>query len=61
MKQTLKELMSLNAQYLSGFITKKKHPMGVAPRGVHPMLEKEAFDMLMRSNTAQRRVEYRRG
>lgn len=61
MKQTLRELMSLNAQYLSGFITKKKHPMGVAPRGVHPILEKEAFDMLARSGSGQRRVEYRRG
>jgi hypothetical protein len=61
MKQTLKELMSLNAQYLSGFITKKKHPMGVSPRGVHPILEKEAFDMLARSGAAQRRVEFRRG
>jgi len=60
MKQTLKEMMSLNAQFLSGFITKKKHPMGVAPRGVHPILEKEAYDMLMRSGTVQRRMEFRR-
>lgn len=61
MKQTLKELMSVNPQFLSGFITKKKHPMGVAPRGVHPILEKEAFDMLARSGTMQRRTEFRRG
>jgi hypothetical protein len=61
MKQTLKEMMSINAQFLSGFITKKKHPMGVAPRGVHPILEKEAYDMLMRSGTVQRRMEFRRG
>lgn len=61
MKQILKELMGINAQFLSGFITKKKHPMGVAPRGVHPLLEKEAFDMLMRSGTVQRRMEFRRG
>lgn len=61
MKQTLKELMGLNAQYLSGFITKKRHPMGVPPRGVHPVLEKEAFDMLMRSGTVQKRMEFRRG
>lgn len=61
MKQTLKELMGLNPQFLSGFITKKKHPMGVAPRGVHPILEKEAFDMLMRSGSVQRRMEFRRG
>lgn len=61
MKQTLKEMMSVNPQFLSGFITKKKHPMGVAPRGVHPILEKEAFDMLMRSGSMQRRMEFRRG
>ncbi|MEZ4300441.1 MAG: hypothetical protein R3B70_36185 [Polyangiaceae bacterium] len=61
MRQVLKELMALNPQFLSGFITKKKHPMGVAPRGVHPMLEKEAYDMLMRSGAVQRRMEMRRG
>ncbi|MBK8254122.1 MAG: hypothetical protein IPK82_15830 [Polyangiaceae bacterium] len=61
MKQVLKELLAVNPQFLSGFITKKKHPMGVAPRGVHPVLEKEAFDMLMRSGSMQRRVEMRRG
>ncbi len=61
MKHTLRELFAANPQFLSGFITKKKHPMGVSPRGVHPILEKEAFDMLARSNTTQRRVEYRRG
>lgn len=61
MKATLREMMGLNPQFLSGFITKKKHPMGVAPRGVHPLLEKEAFDMLMRSGAVQRRVEMRRG
>lgn len=61
MKQTLKELMAANPQFLSGFITKKKHPMGVSPRGVHPILEKEAFDMLARSGTVQRRMEFRRG
>lgn len=60
MKQTLKELMSVNPQFLSGFITKKKHPMGVSPRGVHPILEKEAFDMLARSGSMQRRTEFRR-
>lgn len=61
MKQTLKELQALNPQFLSGFITKKKHPMGVSPRGVHPILEKEAFDMLARAPGTQRRVEFRRG
>lgn len=61
MKQTLKELQALNPQFLSGFITKKKHPMGVSPRGVHPVLEKEAFDMLSRAPGQQRRMEFRRG
>ena len=61
MKQTLQELQALNPQFLSGFITKKKHPMGVSPRGVHPILEKEAFEMLARSPGMQRRTEMRRG
>jgi hypothetical protein len=60
MKATLKRLAHLNAQYLMGFVTKKKNPMGVAPRGVHPLLEKEAFDMLMRSGAVPRRNEIRR-
>ena len=60
MRQTLKEIQQLNPQFLSGFITKKKHPMGVAPRGVHPILEKEAFDMLARAPGMQRRTEVRR-
>jgi len=60
MKATLKRLAHLNAQYLMGFVTKKKNPMGVAPRGVHPLLEKEAFDMLMRSGAVPRRNEVRR-
>lgn len=61
MRQTLKEMMAVNPQFLSGFITKKKHPMGVSPRGVHPILEKEAFEMLARSPGMQRRTEMRRG
>jgi hypothetical protein len=44
-----------------GFVTKKKHPGGVSPRGVHPMLEKEAFDLVMKSGMVQRRMEMRRG
>jgi hypothetical protein len=60
MKQTLRSLSSLNPQFLSGFITKKKHPMGVASKGVHPMLEKEAFDMLMKSGAIPRKMEMRR-
>lgn len=61
MKATLKRLERMNVQYLSGFITKKKHPMGVNPRGVHPLLEKEAFDLMQRSGTMQRKMEFRRG
>lgn len=61
MKQTLRSLSAMNPQYLSGFITKKKHPMGVPSRGIHPVLEKEAFDMVMRSGSVPRKMEYRRG
>lgn len=61
MRLTLQRLKSLNPQYLTGFITKKKNPMGVAPRGVHPLLEKEAFEMLMKSGAVQRKMEVRRG
>jgi hypothetical protein len=61
MKNVLRQLKGLNVQYLMGFITKKKNPMGVAPRGVHPLLEKEAFDMVMKSGAVSRKVEVRRG
>ena len=61
MKYTLKLMKQLNVQYLMGFITKKKNPMGVASRGVHPLLEKEAFDMVMKSGMMQRKMEIRRG
>lgn len=61
MKATLRRLVQLNPQYLTGFITKKKHPMGVSPRGVHPLLEKEAFEMVARSGMMPRRMEIKRG
>ena len=61
MKHTLKRLQGINAQFLMGFITKKKNPMGVPPRGVHPVLEKEAYDMVLRSGSVPRKMEYRRG
>ncbi len=61
MRKVLVALRSLNVQYLTGFITKKKNPHGVAPRGVHPLLEKEAFDMLVKSGQVQRKMEMRRG
>ena len=61
MKNTLRQIKGLNVQYLMGFITKKKNPMGVSPRGVHPLLEKEAFDMVMKSGAVPRKMEIRRG
>jgi hypothetical protein len=61
MKQTLRRLSQLNVQYLMGFITKKKNPAGVSPRGVHPLLEKEAFEMVARSGAVPRRMEIKRG
>jgi hypothetical protein len=61
MKQTVRRLSQLNPQYLSGFITRKKHPMGVPPRGVHPMLEKEAFDIVAKSGAVPRQMQYKRG
>ena len=61
MKQTLRKLSQINPQYLMGFITKKKNPSGVSPRGVHPMLEKEAYDMVTRSGAVPRKMEFRRG
>jgi hypothetical protein len=60
MKQALRGLSAMNPQFLSGFITKKKNPMGVSPRGVHPMLEKEAFEMLMKSGAVPRKMEFKR-
>lgn len=61
MKASLRRLLQINAQYLSGFITKKSNPMGVNPRGVHPLLEKEAKDLVLRSGAVSRKMEFRRG
>ncbi|HVY47094.1 MAG TPA: hypothetical protein VHB21_14500 [Minicystis sp.] len=61
MKQMLRRLSSLNPQYLTQFVTNKRHPGGVPPRGVHPLLEKEAIEMFTRSGAAPRRMEYKRG
>jgi len=60
MRATLRRLSAVNPQLLMGFITKKKNPMGVNPRGVHPALEKEAFEMVMKSGMVPRRVEFKR-
>ena len=60
MKSTLRALSQMNPQFLTGFVTKKKNPMGVNPRGVHPALEKEALEMLMRSGAVSRKMQMRR-
>ncbi len=60
MKNTLRALSGMNPQFLTGFVTKKKNPMGVNPRGVHPALEKEALEMLMRSGAVSRKMQMRR-
>lgn len=61
MKQTLRRLQSINVQYLMGFVTKKKNPMGVPSKGVHPLLEKEAYEMIARSGQVPRKMEFKRG
>lgn len=60
MRGVLKQLEKLNVQILMGFITKKKHPGGVNPRGVHPALEQEAFKLLQRSAAMPRQMQFRR-
>ncbi len=61
MKAVLRKLSQINPQYLMGFITRKKNPAGVSPRGVHPLLEKEAYEMVTRSGAVPRRMEFKRG
>ncbi len=60
MKQVLRKMKSVNVQLLMGFITKKKNPGGVNPRGVHPSLEKEAYKMVMASGAVPRKMQVRR-
>ncbi|MDI1446537.1 hypothetical protein [Polyangium sp. 6x1] len=60
MKQILRQLSAINPQYLASFITKKKIAGGVSPKGVHPLLEKEAFEMISKSGMIPRKMEYRR-
>ncbi|MEM9696236.1 MAG: hypothetical protein AAGA56_27065 [Myxococcota bacterium] len=60
MKKTLRRLNQINVQLLTGFITKRKNPAGIDPKGVHPMLEKEAYNMVMRSGTVPRKMQVRR-
>jgi hypothetical protein len=60
MKATLRKLKSINVQLLMGFITKKKNPQGVSPRGVHPALEKEAYGLVMKSGAVPRKMQFKR-
>jgi hypothetical protein len=60
MRATLKQLEKLNVQILMGFITKKKHPGGVNPKGVHPALEQEALKLVQKSAGIQRQMQFRR-
>lgn len=49
MRKALKALFAENPQYLTGFVMKKV--------GIHPLLEKEARQMLIQSGTVQRKVQ----
>jgi len=60
MRQVLRKLRGINVQLLMGFVTKKKNPAGVHPRGVHPILEKEAYTMVMKSGSIPRRMQVKR-
>ncbi len=60
MKQVLRKMKQLNVQLLMGFITKKKNPQGVPSKGVHPVLEKEAFALVMKSGAVPRRTQVQR-
>lgn len=60
MKMMLRKMNAVNVQLLMGFITRKKNPMGVSPRGVHPALEREAYNMVMRSGAVKRKMEVKR-
>jgi hypothetical protein len=60
MRNTLRTLEKLNVQLVMGFITKKKHPGGVNPKGVHPALEQEAYKLAQRSAGLQRKTQVKR-
>jgi hypothetical protein len=49
MRKALRALNAENPQYLTGFLMKKV--------GVHPLLEKEAKQLLLQSGTVQRKVQ----
>ena len=60
MKHALRRLSAENTQLVFGFVTKRKHPAGVPPKGIHPALEKEAFDLAMRSGMMPRKMQVKR-
>jgi hypothetical protein len=60
MKAILRKMKQINVQLLTGFITKRKNPQGVNARGVHPLLEKEALDLVMRSGAIPRKMQVKR-
>ena len=60
MRSAVRQLEKLNVQLLMGFITKKKLPGGVNPKGVHPALEQEAFKVAQRSAGIQRTTQVKR-
>jgi hypothetical protein len=60
MKHVLRKMKGINIQLLMGFITKKKNPNGVNPRGVHPLLEREAYSMVMKSGAVPRKMQVKR-
>ena len=60
MKQVLRKMKQVNVQLLMGFITKRKNPQGVPAKGVHPILEKEAFALVMKSGAVPRQTKVQR-
>lgn len=58
MRATLRAMVAINPQLLGGFVTKRKG--GAASRGVHPMLEKEAIELLQKSGQVQRQMKFQR-
>jgi len=58
MRATLRTTAGINPQLLSYFVTKRKG--GMASRGIHPMLEKEAIELLTKTGQVQRKMEFRR-
>lgn len=60
MRAALRKMKQINAQLLMGFITKKKNPLGVPSRGVHPLLEQEAYKLVIQSGAVPRKMQIKR-